>query len=512
MTSSNSVSVTPEPYFKTKPTDVMMAAVPVIRTQQYISRDTSRVICRLHLPGGNPARADKIIQRIMNLESEKVEELLEQVVDDFYDRHRDIERIFERHFKNVHDLLSPGKEHNIPRSRKLLIGACFTMEYAIESAALFNPSIVLHPNQSGLPEDSLRFIMSLRATGEGHISSIVFRSGMINSEGELIFDEVSPYATTPDMQLNPEYEREVIRKKLRWLGECNEIATHILDQLPEMFTYQQLKEKMARLIEDPVFPPERQFECFHQMHWIVNSNYRLDFPPDHQISERVIFPVSEIESGGIEDARFVQFHAEHGEQIYYATYTAYNGRNIIPQLIETRDFEHFKVSTLNGHAVQNKGMALFPRKINGKYAMLSRQDGENNYIMFSDDIHFWDDSQIVQEPAEPWEFIQVGNCGSPLETHEGWLVLTHGVGPMRVYSIGAILLDLKDPSKMIARLTEPLIRPYEMEREGYVPNVVYTCGAIFHLDELIIPFSMSDIQAGVVRVKVDDLFSAMKPV
>src|SRR5690625_457775 len=486
--------------------------VTIRRREQYIERDPARVICRLHMPGGNPARADKIINRVTSLGEEEIEELLDEIISDFYERHKDIERIFERHFDNVINFLYPGRRDTFTHSQKQLIGACFTMEYAIESAALFNPSIVLHPNQSGLPENSLRFIMSLRATGEGHISSLAFRSGIIDGEGDLQFDPVSPYVGTPDMQLNPEYEKAVFRRKLDEIGECSEIADHIFKDMPDHFDYQKLKERMGQLISEPVFAPERQFDCFHQMHWLVNSNYRLDFPPDHSISERVIFPVSEIESGGIEDARFVQFHAESGENIYYATYTAYNGRSIMPQLIETRDFEHFKVSSLNGDAVQNKGMALFPRKINGQYAMLSRQDGENNYIMFSDHLYFWEESHLIQEPVETWEFIQVGNCGSPLETHEGWLVLTHGVGPMRVYSIGAILLDIDDPTKVIGRLEEPLLKPFGHEREGYVPNVVYTCGAIFHMDELIIPVSMSDIQAGVVNVKLDELFDAMKPV
>ncbi|MEX2573650.1 MAG: glycoside hydrolase family 130 protein, partial [Balneolaceae bacterium] len=475
------------------------------RRDQYIERDPARVICRLHLPGGSPARANKIIARILKLTNQEAKELLERILQNFEERHKNIERVFERHFQNVADLLYKGENPSLNQHQKLLLGACFSMEYAIESAALFNPSIVLHPNQSGLPKNSLRFIMSLRAVGEGHISSIVFRSGIIDAEGHLKFDPVSPHVDTPDLELNPVYEREFFRSKLREIGECNEIASHILDQLPETFNYHQLEKIMSELNDDPIFAPERQFECIHRINWLVNSNYRLDFPPEHLISERVIFPASEIESGGIEDARFVQFHDESGEQIYYATYTAYNGRSIMPQLIETRDFEHFKVSTLNGEAVQNKGLALFPRKIKGRYAMLSRQDGENNYIMFSDKLHVWKESQIIQKPVEPWEYIQIGNCGSPLETHRGWLVLTHGVGPMRVYSIGAILLDRDDPTKVIARMREPLLRPHEEQREGYVPNVVYTCGAIFHLDELIIPYSMSDVQAGVVNVPVDDL-------
>jgi len=238
----------------------------------------------------------------------------------------------------------------------------------------------------------------------------------------------------------------------------------------------------------------------------------MNFRPDHRISERVIFPVSENESSGIEDARFVQFFDDNGEVTYYATYTAYNGFTILPQLIETKDFITFKVTTLNGNAVQNKGMALFPRRIDGSYVMLSRQDGENNHIMFSDNIHFWQESEIIQEPTWPWEFIQIGNCGSPLETDKGWIVLTHGVGPMRQYCIGAMLLDLENPANIIARLEEPLLAPHEEEREGYVPNVVYTCGAILHNSDLIVPYGMSDITCGIATVNVSELINCMHTV
>jgi predicted GH43/DUF377 family glycosyl hydrolase len=254
----------------------------------------------------------------------------------------------------------------------------------------------------------------------------------------------------------------------------------------------------------------RQNRTFEIMCWLADSNYEVSFPADHRISERVIFPVSKTESRGIEDARFVQFFDNRKEATYYATYTAYNGNTILPQLIETNDFLKFNILTLNGKAVQNKGMALFPRKIGDRYVMLSRQDGENNHIMFSDNIHFWQESKIIQEPKHPWEFIQIGNCGSPLETDEGWIVLTHGVGPMRQYCIGAMLLDLEKPTKIIARLDEPLLAPHEKEREGYVPNVVYSCGAIIHNNELVIPYAMSDINSGIATVEVRELLNCMQ--
>ena len=279
--------------------------------------------------------------------------------------------------------------------------------------------------------------------------------------------------------------------------------------MPEEFTYNELKERIEALRAEPVFSEASQKETFDIMYWLANSNYELNFRPEHRISERVIFPVSENESRGIEDARFVQFFDDNGEFTYYATYTAYNGFRILPQLIETKDFVKFRIITLNGEAVQNKGMALFPRKIAGRYVMLSRQDGENNRIMFSDNIHFWQESEIIQEPTRPWEFIQIGNCGSPLETDEGWIVLTHGVGPMREYCIGAMLLDLENPARIIARLDEPLLTPREEEREGYVPNVVYTCGAIIHNGDLVIPYAMSDLISGIATVGVSELISCM---
>jgi predicted GH43/DUF377 family glycosyl hydrolase len=317
---------------------------------------------------------------------------------------------------------------------------------------------------------------------------------------------------TPDLQLDPVYKRNVFQRKLNEMGAIREITTHILNQVPEDFTYNDLLERIRSLRAKPLFTEDRQNRTFDVMCWLADSNYEVRFHADHRISERVIFPVSKNESRGIEDARFVQFFDNGNGFTYYATYTAYNGFTILPQLIETKDFIRFKVITLNGKAVQNKGMALFPRKIGGRYAMLSRQDGENNHIMFSSNIHFWQESEIIQEPRRPWEFLQVGNCGSPLETDRGWLVLTHGVGPMRRYCIGALLLDLENPAKVIARLEEPLIAPLEEEREGYVPNVVYTCGAILHNSELVIPYGMSDIKTGIATVALQELIDCMHAV
>jgi len=477
----------------------------VRRKANKIVGDTSRVITQLHIPY-EKYRISKIIERIMGLSETAAKHLLNQIMIDFSGRHEEIGHIFERHLYEVKEYL-PKK--TLSNDQRALIGAYFTKEYSIESAALFNPSIVPHPDQSHLKEGSLRFIMSLRATGEGHVSSIVFRGGRLDRQNKIFFDPISDFVETPDLQLDPVYKRNVFQRKLNEMGAIHEITTHILGRMPEDFTYTELLEKIRILHEKPQFSEEHQKRTFEIIRWLADSNYEVSFHADHRISERVIFPVSKNESRGIEDARFVQFFDNNQEFTYYATYTAYNGSTILPQLIETKDFIKFNILTLNGKAVQNKGMALFPRKIGGRYAMLSRQDGENNHIMFSDNIHFWQESQIIQEPAYPWEFIQIGNCGSPLETDEGWIVLTHGVGPMRKYCIGAILLDLENPTKIIARLNEPLLAPHEKEREGYVPNVVYSCGAIIHNSELVIPYAMSDINSGIAVVEVKELINHM---
>ncbi len=474
-----------------------------------IEGDTSRVITRPHIPRG-AHRIPKIIQRIVDLPDTTAEDLLAQIMLDFSERHKDISRVFDRSLNEVRNHVP--RDAVLSETKRALIGAYFTMEYSIESAALFNPSIVLHPDQSHLDKGSLRFIMSLRAIGEGHVSSIVFRSGVLDWDNTFIFDPTSDYAERPDVRLNRVYDRNLFQLKLNEMEASNGITARLLGQLPEDFTYDDLDEKIRALRARPISSEAHQNATFEIMYWLANSNYEMNFRPDHKISERVIFPVSENESSGIEDARFVQFFDDNGEVTYYATYTAYNGFTILPQLIETKDFIKFKVITLNGKAIQNKGMALFPRRIDGSYVMLSRQDGENSHIMFSDNIHFWQDSEIIQEPTWPWEFIQVGNCGSPLETDKGWIVLTHGVGPMRQYCIGAMLLDLENPAKIIARLEEPLLTPRGEEREGYVPNVVYTCGAIFHNNDLVIPYGMSDITSGIATVNVSELINCMHTV
>jgi len=484
----------------------MDKTIAVKRKRKRITRDPSRVITRMHLPH-RTARTRRIIKRVLGLDDSQAAFVLKKVYTDFSDRHRDVENIFRRHFEAVSRFVPPNTI--LTDDKKKLIGAFFTMEYAIESAAIFNPSMVPHPDQSAVDNGQVRFIMSLRATGEGHISSIEFRSGTIDQDTNIVFDPLSDFVESAQMQLNPLYDRYLFQLKLNEMRACNETTTYLLSGLPEQFSFNQLQERIDAFEQENKSPNKSQDDAIEIVQWLARSNYVLKFDSDSPLSERVIFPASENDRSGIEDARFVRFVDDNGEATYYATYTAYNGYTILPQMIETKDFITFKIITLNGKAVQNKGMALFPRKINGNYIMLSRQDNENNHIMFSDHLHFWQKADIIQRPAHPWEFVQIGNCGSPIETDEGWLVLTHGVGPMREYCISAVLLDLDNPSKLIGTLETPLMEPRDEEREGYVPNVVYTCGAMISNGELIIPYAMSDTSSGIATVSVDDLIAGM---
>ena len=475
------------------------------RKEKFVS-ESSRVIAKFFLPS-SVEQINHIIHRVLGLSEDDVKQNLKQIITDFSTRHKDIWRIFEKNYKVIKHYIP--NEAKISEERRGLIGACFTHEYAIQAAAFFNPSIVKHVDQSNLNKGCIRFILSFRSTGEGHISSIEFRSGILDDKNNIHFDEVGRFVETPEVIKNPTYDKYVFQLKLEDMGWKNEVSEKILAGLPDRFPFYGLLEAIQeeRDKHDPSAPLAH--DTTERMLWLARSNYKLRFRKERRISEKVIFPVSENESRGIEDARFVRFCDDKGSRIYYATYTAYNGFSILPMLLETQDFNNFKIITLNGKAVQNKGMALFPRKVNGKYMMISRQDGENMFIMSSDNIHFWHEAELLQKPEYPWEFIQIGNCGSPLETEAGWILLTHGVGPMRKYCIGACLLDLEDPTKVIGRLSEPLLSPTEEEREGYVPNVLYTCGAMIHNEELILPYSMSDTSSGIAVVPVKDLLSSM---
>jgi predicted GH43/DUF377 family glycosyl hydrolase len=476
------------------------------RRSTLLNAESSRVIMRPYIPGGR-ARIKQLIARIMKLGDDDVRHLLDDVMQEFSTRHRNFRAALETNFQRIAGYVP--KRLTLTTEQRLLLGAYVTSEYSVEAAALFNPSIVPHPDQKGVDKGSQRFVMSFRATGEGHVSSIEFRSGIVDENYDIYLDPVSQYVATPELHRDPVYQRLHFQRKLQEMGARDRIMKHLLDGLGETFTWEELESQIKNLRSTRFRITDKQYAIDTAL-WLARSNYEVIFRSDQSISERAIFPVSENESAGIEDARFVRFVDDDGSVTYYATYTAYNGFSILPQLLETEDFLTFRMHTLSGNAARNKGMALFPRKINGQYAMLSRQDGVNNYIMFSDSLRFWDEAKLLQEPVHPLEFVQVGNCGSPVETSEGWLALFHGVGPMRKYSIWAELLDIDDPSKVIGRLDEPLLSPDEHERDGYVPNVVYTCGSMMHDDALVVPYGIADQRCRVATVSISELLSRFK--
>jgi predicted GH43/DUF377 family glycosyl hydrolase len=430
----------------------LLQATFINRRALHLRPDPARVIVRPFKPATEPrdlnptdkTRANHIVERVLNLDSQAAAGQLADVLENFQGRHRNLLKTFELRADEMEEaLLAHSTFSEVQRQ---LIGAYFLHEYSFEASALFNPSIVPHPDQSGIPSGSLRFILSLRAVGEGHVSSLTFRAGTIAADGSITVDPTARLATSP-------------RVTHRTAGPSGDEVDVVFELAPD-------------------------------------------------ISERVIFPVTESQSNGIEDARFVQF-SDGGRTIYYATYTAYKGTAIRSELIETADFLSFRMTPLQGAAARNKGMALFPRKIDGRYAMIARQDNENLYLVYSDDLYRWEGGQAVLRPQFPWEFVQIGNCGSPIELEEGWLMLTHGVGPVRKYSIGAALLDKRDPSRVLARSREPLLRPEPSEREGYVPNVVYTCGAMTHNGQLILPYAVSDTYSNFATIEISALMRSM---
>ncbi|MEE9211808.1 MAG: glycoside hydrolase family 130 protein [Phycisphaeraceae bacterium] len=475
------------------------------RSERFLS-DNHRVIARLFTPD-DKGRIKSIIERVLSLSESEAAALLEQVYTNFRDRHKDIQAVFARHYNEVRGYVD-GRD--ISETRQQLLGAYFTMEYSFESAALFNPSIVPHPNQDGLPDGAMRFLMSLRATGEGHVSSIVFRTGVIDRHGIVCFDLLSPYARTARQVGDQRYDKHTFFLKLIEMGAFTDDAEKVLERLPDLFNLAALSHTVDEVRKQLNNPASFQ-QTAENLLWLARSNYHLELPPDCDPSEIVIFPTSENESKGIEDVRLVRFTEDDGTNSYYGTYTAYNGFRVLPQIIETTDFTTISVHTLNGRYVQNKGMALFPRRVGKWYMMVSRLDGENMYLMRSQNIHFWNDATVLQAPQHPWELVQIGNCGSPIETDAGWLLLTHGVGPMRQYCIGVSLLDRDDPSKVISHLPQPLLVPTEQERDGYVPNVVYSCGAMIHHDMLFIPYAMSDTSTSFATVSVPELLKLLVP-
>src|SRR5271157_452210 len=484
-----------------------MKTINVKRTNVTLLPDRARVLARPFRLMSDQ-RAVKICARVMALSESEVHALLEQVRAEFGERHPKVREFLRRQFDEVRPYLLTGQR--LSEERELLLGGCFTHEFSLEAAALFNPSIVPHPDQSDLPPGSLRFILSLRATAEGHVSSITFRTGLLDANNNIMIDALTRYCLEPVQVPNATYEKRLFERKLQELGLVGDFNRQVLKGLGDSFTLEELRASVSLAVKQLRVPDQETKSAAGQTLMLAQSNYEVQFAPDSRLSERVLFPTTPSQSNGIEDARFVLFHSEDGTQTYYATYTAYDGKMILPQFIETSDFLHFKFITLNGAAVQNKGMALFPRKINGRYAMLGRQDAENIYVMFSDHLHFWNTMQLILEPAFPWEFIQLGNCGSPIETDAGWLVISHGVGPMRKYCIGAFLLDRDDPTKVIGRLPEPLLKPNASERDGYVPNVVYSCGSLVHGGQLVIPYGISDYATTFATLPLAQVLAAME--
>ena len=485
--------------------------VSVNRKNLKFNPDASRVIARFLYTSDE--RALNTIRSVLIMSKNEATKALSPVLRDYSMRHRNISKIFEKHYNKISPLLKLlDIDPNLPDvSQKILIGSYFTMEYSIESAAFFNPSIVEHPDQSETGTNETRVILSFRATGEGHISSIVFRTGVLDKNNNLTVEPVGKMLEEAGHIRRHIYNKKSFKKKLDEMKDIHILVPSalILDKLSDKFTYGELRDciKVARTSLN--LTPDKEI-LFNQIIWLASSHYELQFSLDTNISERVIFPVSVNEKNGIEDARFVKFTEDNNETIYYATYTAYDGSTILPKLLDTRDFYHFRILPLHGEIAQNKGMALFPRKVNGKYAMLCRLDGFNNYISFSDKINVWREAKLLQQPRFPWELIQIGNGGSPIETPEGWLVITHGVGPMREYSLGASLFDLQNPEIEIGRLKSPLLVPNAEEREGYVPNVVYTCGSMIKNDDLIIPYAMSDYASTYATVNVRELLNELK--
>ncbi len=474
------------------------------RKPNFFSPDFKRVIIRF-LDLGN-MRTNDLFRKVMEMDNKLAESILNQTLREFSKRHRNLTKHFIRNYENARKFIDT-KDVDIKRlseQKKLLIGSFFSMEYSITSTAFFNPSIVEAPDQTGLDEGSKRIIVSFRATGEGHISSIVFHRGVIDHNHNLVFEEPGNYIDEAEIIKQHYYNKAIFIDKLKEMNVDKNIISSTIEPLKEKFNYNELLVSIEKIIEQNN-TNETNKRATREIIWLADSHYKIKFSLDTHISERVIFPVSQAERKGIEDARFVKFIEDTKDSTYYATYTAFDGHTILSKLIQTKDFYNFEIMPLHGEGAQNKNLALFPRKINGKYAMLSRIDGINSYIGFSKKITIWNEPIKLQEPEYPWEYVQIGNCGAPIETAEGWLVITHGVGPVRKYCIGASLLDLNDPTKEIGRLKEPLLVANEGEREGYVPNVVYSCGGIIHNDKLILPYGMSDTRSGFACIDIKEL-------
>ena len=481
--------------------------ITVRRTPVELHPGSSRVLGRPHLPGDEPgapgpSRVERIVLGVRALSAEQVTAELSDVAARFADRHRDLDLMLVRNGARAGQLVEGCTE-----DQRRLVGAYLTQEHAFESAALTNPSMVPAPDQSGLPAGSQRFLLSLRAIGEGHLSSITFRSGVVDADGEVVVDDIGPLVETGERR-GAVHERRHFAHKLLELGADVGCTGRVMDPLPRHFTTEEL-ESALEVLDD--LPRAVTHESAKLMRWLAASNYVLRFDgAATPLAERLLWPEGPFESRGMEDARFVKYTSEDGSSTYYATYTAYDGFTILPQLLETNDFTRFEVSTLSGRSALNKGMALFPRAIDGQYVALSRPDRENIHLLRSGDVRAWESpSVLLRAPRHTWESIQMGNCGSPIETEQGWLVLTHGVGPMRTYRIGAMLLDLDEPERILADLPEPILSADDDERDGYVPNVVYSCGAMRHGDHLVLPYGASDQGTRVATLSIAGLLDEL---
>ncbi|HVA09871.1 MAG TPA: glycoside hydrolase family 130 protein [Acidimicrobiales bacterium] len=482
----------------------------VRRSSVHIAADRSRVVTRLFVPGHEgfdhqESRSAAVLRRLLDLSDEDVQKSYDDVHARFEGRHHGLAETFLRHADELSDRLDP--ELHLSPTRRLLLGATFTSEYAIEGAALCNPSMVLHPDQTGVPAGTVRFIMSVRAIGEGHSSSIGFRTGTVTATGDVSLDPRPTFASTGRRDTSL-LDAQAFKGELRRVHGGGDDADYVLGHLGPRFSDADL-ERRLRLLEDHAATRKQTKRTVNLMRRIAERSYCIRFEDGAPLNEQVLLPTMSAESKGMEDARFVRFVHDDGSATYLASYTAYNGTDIGQQLLETQDFRSFTSSPMVGAAAANKGLALFPRRIDGRFAALSRSDRESNTIAYTLNPNRWEEWLACQTPTQSWEVIQLGNCGSPIETEAGWLVLTHGVGPMRTYSIGAILLDLEDPTQVIGRLREPLLSPAHDEQDGYVPNVVYSCGAFLHAGTLAIPYGIGDSAIGVATVPMAQLLASL---
>lgn len=489
----------------------MSTSVQLVRQPDVqFAPDRTRVVLRPFLPGSSllfdgSERIDVVLERLLELSENEVAAQLANVADSFGNRHRPevFEAALDEHFSHIAHRFA---DEELDADRRRLISMYFTHEYSVEGAALGNPSMVLAPDQQGCAAGSIRVVISLRSVGEGHRSSISLRTGVVDSDGSFVADSVGPCVATGTRE-SARYDGNYFRRHLETYAKPSDFGKRVLAALPDSFDRSGLDRALREA--SPSDSGAADEEAAQMLAWLADSNYEVRFDPEHALSERVLFPRGPSESHGMEDARLVRFVHDDGGVTYYGTYTAFDGRHILPQLIETDDFTRFRISTLRGHAAQNKGIALFPRKIGGEFVALGRHDNVNNFVMRSPSLRNWENADVIQEPNRPWELTQLGNCGSPIETDSGWLVITHGVGAMRRYTLGALLLDLDDPSKVIGHSREPILQPDETERDGYVPNVVYSCGALVHNERLIVPYGYSDYGASIASSPLQRVIDAL---